>query len=841
MNAMTTATKKQVSEWTELLELLLEFLSQNKSLNDSIILMITRISMNALLLNSNELQLIAIQLLNHIFREYLKHRSSILEELLLNFHKIPLNRNKNQSKENSVLTKLLISLTNSLFISQKDVKISRELVTKQLTECLAIISSFLSSFLKKCFNSTQNECDLKSIFEQLINDLLEFLYFPQNISSILLIQILIKLLISNLNPTQTKHISLQLRLNSIEFLSIISSKFAKLLSSTQQLRNDCKQCLKLLLNEEKEDLIEILKLLNQYFNYEKLFSQKLILSSLWIKENKILEIESKFFTIFNDNELNSSHNNNDNNINSESTIDSTTAQLFIQYLELVQFSTINRLFEASLSHVTSSLSLTTNTTQRSKAMKCLSQILSNCSLEKSTQLLSRSDLQIGMKSALLDSSTSVREATIDLIGRFVLQSKSRELCEKYCDLIGERILDTGVSVRKRVIKILRDICIEFPDYEKNGEICVKIIKRVNDEGEGIRKLVIETCRDLWFQLNESNEEKDILKYKIMSLLHVISFILSDSMTTNIDSLQLLFEQIIKTNEKQLFKSSQIIIDFIVKEILSEEMNRSQEKKVLNLSAIQLLEMLSQINPELLVKHCETLQSLLSLSCDTLVDIHLKVKVIKTLERVLPKLQNPSQLLLLRIEEDLTKNILQSNALILSQSVKCLSVLIKNHTKNEKLSKDLFQKFQQIVLKFNLSEDLSSIPKLLRAIYSSGLFIKYFIKDFESKEIILEKLLKLINESQNEEIICKSIISLGFIIESDPKICLKPKVIQLYERILTNEEMKELFVLKVLNNFRNYLSESQESDELKNKSIEWKSESLKEMSSQLEDESEKVLI
>jgi cohesin loading factor subunit SCC2 len=446
-----------------------------------------------------------------------------------------------------------------------------------------------------------------------------------------------------------------------------------------------------------------------------------------------------------------------------------------------------------------------------------------------------------MKSALLDSSTSVREATIDLIGRFVLQSKSRELCEKYCDLIGERILDTGVSVRKRVIKILRDICIEFPEYEKNGEICVKIIKRVNDEGEGIRKLVIETCRDLWFQLNESNEEKDILKYKIMSLLHVISVILSDSMTTSIDSLQLLFEQIIKTNEKQLLKSSQIIVDFIVKEILSEEMNRSQEKKVLNLSSIQLLEMLSQINPELLVKHCETLQSLLSLSCDTLVDIHLKVKVIKTLERVLPKLQNPSQLLLLRIEEDLTKNILQSNALILSQSVKCLSVLIKNHTKNEKLSKDLFQKFQQIVLKFNLSEDLSSIPKLLRAIYSSGLFIKYFIKDYESKEIILEKLLKLINESQNEEIICKSIISLGFIIESDPKICLKPKVIQLYERILTNEQMKELFVLKVLNNFRNYLSESQESDELKNKLIEWKSESLKQMSSQSDDESEKVFI
>ena len=60
-------------------------------------------------------------------------------------------------------------------------------------------------------------------------------------------------------------------------------------------------------------------------------------------------------------------------------------------------------------------------------------------------------MQMGVHHSFLDQSTAVREAAVDLVGKFVLSRP--ELIDKYYDMLSARILDTGVSVRKRVIKV----------------------------------------------------------------------------------------------------------------------------------------------------------------------------------------------------------------------------------------------------------------------------------------------------------------------------------------------------------------------------------------------------
>lgn len=92
-------------------------------------------------------------------------------------------------------------------------------------------------------------------------------------------------------------------------------------------------------------------------------------------------------------------------------------------------------------------------------------------------------MQRGVHGRFLDQSTSVREAAVELVGKFILIRP--ELIPKYYDMLSERILDTGISVRKRVIKIFKDICIDQQDFNKIPEMCVKMIRRVNDE-EGIK-------------------------------------------------------------------------------------------------------------------------------------------------------------------------------------------------------------------------------------------------------------------------------------------------------------------------------------------------------------------
>lgn len=866
-------SKVQVSKWTQLLQLLFEFvtLRSKGSLTDTLILSLTRISMNALFLlqNTVEMQTVAIEMLCHVFEEYPRHRLSIIEELMHSLAKIP---TKKSHRKDSVLTQMLIRLTNAFYIDENNnssdqQQLTRESLKKQSDSALTTITGFLTQFLAKCYTPSgagSADVDFKLIFEALLNDLLEQLHSPYHTSAILIVQVIVKLLISFLAPQQQskgKSSTLSQRLVAIEYLSIICSKFAQLLAEKSETITELEKTLNAIEESEKQPppttekrkrkdkkdkdkdkatptttdqnakVEKIWTLLVNYFNSEKLYREKLVLASVWIREKEFGEnepAEENFLATLNKKKVEF------DNESEESVIDVSTASLFILYMEFVRFGTNQRLFEVAIKHLTASLSNTSNTTQRSRAMKCLSAILSSSSIESASQLLQRNDLQNAMKSALLDPSTSVREATVDLIGRFVLQSRDIKLCQRYCDLICERVLDTGISVRKRVIKILRDFCIEFPEFEKCGEMACKIVKRINDDGEGIRRLVVETCRDLWFVNTGSNQTH--IKYKVFSLLHVIKTIINDNQ--GLESMQSLFDQLVKEDTLPI---AQEICDYIMGELL---IDLTQTSKIIQVSAIQCVSMLCQCSPPLMVKHLDTLQSLLSLTCETVLDFSMRTRTINTIERVLPHVHNPSTQLLTRLEEDMTKNILQAPATVIQCSIKCLSVLLKNHTKNMKLAVDLFKKFQKILytcrkMLLEGSKEDTVKPRLLRAIFTCGLFMKYFahaIPDF--KIGLRDTLIELITSRYSVDIKSRAIIALGFVIESDPRICLMPEVTEIYTNILQGNfapaKDNEQYCIQVLNNFRSYLSESIESDEEAVKTIQWAQESLKTMASNEDD-------
>merc|ERR1712228_705706 len=63
-----------------------------------------------------------------------------------------------------------------------------------------------------------------------------------------------------------------------------------------------------------------------------------------------------------------------------------------------------------------------------------------------------------------DRSAAVREAAVDLVGHYVVDSAA--LIEEYFDDLRPRIYDTSVAVRKRVIKIFGDICLRAPHNKK---------------------------------------------------------------------------------------------------------------------------------------------------------------------------------------------------------------------------------------------------------------------------------------------------------------------------------------------------------------------------------------
>ena len=80
---------------------------------------------------------------------------------------------------------------------------------------------------------------------------------------------------------------------------------------------------------------------------------------------------------------------------------------------------------------------------RTKAMKCLTMVV-----EADPAVLARTDMQIGVHNSFLDHSTSVREAAVDLVGKFILSRP--ELIEKYYDKLSARILVSERSRRWRL-------------------------------------------------------------------------------------------------------------------------------------------------------------------------------------------------------------------------------------------------------------------------------------------------------------------------------------------------------------------------------------------------------
>lgn len=70
---------------------------------------------------------------------------------------------------------------------------------------------------------------------------------------------------------------------------------------------------------------------------------------------------------------------------------------------------------------------------RTRAMKCLANIV-----EVDPLVLKRKDMQMGVNQKFLDTAISVREAAVDLVGKFVLSND--ELIDQYYDMLSARIL-----------------------------------------------------------------------------------------------------------------------------------------------------------------------------------------------------------------------------------------------------------------------------------------------------------------------------------------------------------------------------------------------------------------
>uniref|UniRef100_H2ZDM6 Nipped-B protein n=1 Tax=Ciona savignyi TaxID=51511 RepID=H2ZDM6_CIOSA len=457
---------------------------------------------------------------------------------------------------------------------------------------------------------------------------------------------------------------------------------------------------------------------------------------------------------------------------------------------------------------------------RTRAIKCLAEVVA-----VDPSIMSRTDIAKGVRQSLVDSSTSVREAAIDLVGRFILLKP--ELVPHYYDMLSARIMDTGVSVRKRVIRILRDLCHEHPQLPQLTDACVKMIRRVNDE-DGIKKLVHEVFMKMWFTPVHSHDA---------GLLRNKALLITDIVAANRDHgyewIEQLFKNLIDTSvpNPQVELACKQIVDCLVQHVILFEQDKpsgkpkTKERSVRLVATVQTLVQLARIRPRLLVNHVMTLQPYLATKCETPDDLQTVHGVCRVLELAVPLMEHPSEAFLATVEEDMMRMILTHRLHVVSAAIASLGAITCYVTNNYKLIWDCFQKMCNYLSNARITHEKNPsalfqtkhFKQLLRALYIIGHFSKTF--DFDNEKLkgkaticVKEKVYDCIyyftrldrGNPDAEELCTFAMRSLGLLMIQDPNMMFLPTTRDLYKSLLSPSQSSDKLKKQVLLNLQTYL-------------------------------------
>ncbi|XP_043743618.1 nipped-B-like protein isoform X3 [Cervus elaphus] len=874
-----------VSSLSELLEIQL--------LTDTTILQVSSMGITPFFVeNVSELQLCAIKLVTAVFSRYEKHRQLILEEIFTSLARLPTSkRSLRNFRLNSsdmdgepmyiqMVTALVLQLIQCVVhlpSSEKDSnseedsnkKVDQDVViTNSYETAMRTAQNFLSIFLKKC-GSKQGEEDYRPLFENFVQDLLSTVNKPEWPAAELLLSLLGRLLVHQFSNKSTE---MALRVASLDYLGTVAARLRKDAVTSKMDQGSIERILKQVSGGEDE-IQQLQKALLDYLDENTetdpslVFSRKFYIAQ-WFRDTT-LETEKAMKSQKDEESSEGSHHAKEVEttgqimhraenrkkflrsiikttpsqfstlkMNSD-TVDYDDACLIVRYLASMR--PFAQSFDIYLTQILRVLGENAIAV-RTKAMKCLSEVVA-----VDPSILARLDMQRGVHGRLMDNSTSVREAAVELLGRFVLCRP--QLAEQYYDMLIERILDTGISVRKRVIKILRDICIEQPTFPKITEMCVKMIRRVNDE-EGIKKLVNETFQKLWFTPTPHND-KEAMTRKILNITDVVAA----CRDTGYDWFEQLLQNLLKSEEdssyKPVKKACTQLVDNLVEHILKyEESLADSDNKGVNsgrlVACITTLFLFSKIRPQLMVKHAMTMQPYLTTKCSTQNDFMVICNVAKILELVVPLMEHPSETFLATIEEDLMKLIIKYGMTVVQHCVSCLGAVVNKVTQNFKFVWACFNRYYGAIskLKSQHQEDpnntslLTNKPALLRSLFTVGALCRHFdfdLEDFKgnSKVNIKDKVLELLmyfTKHSDEEVQTKAIIGLGFAFIQHPSLMFEQEVKNLYNNILSDKNSSVNLKIQVLKNLQTYLQE--EDTRMQQADRDWKKvakqEDLKEM-------------
>ncbi|KAJ3153127.1 Sister chromatid cohesion protein 2 [Geranomyces variabilis] len=407
-------------------------------------------------------------------------------------------------------------------------------------------------------------------------------------------------------------------------------------------------------------------------------------------------------------------------------------------------------------------------TLRAKALKAMQEIF-----QADPGVLAFGNTRKVIQARIMDQSTSVRDAAIDVVGKFLVAGGSEMLITEYYPMLAERILDVGTNVRKRIVRLLKDIypmVCASPGPAHNAiavDIPAKLMLRLTDEEDTVKDLAFKALQEFWLlpfagtacdpdTAGAGNSEalqkeqawgalpsavRNNIRDRAMIMVAAVA-----NLKTAPDAFSGFLERSRdaagKAAKQELLSVCRSLMECLMEEILCLE-EKNDKTAVMNVLA--LVNQFCKVYPALASSHVKTLHTYLGSAsgasapnASDSAEQRSKLYVIMILQNVIPVMHTPDVRDLTAVETDLAQSLNSGSQQLVAVAVPCLCSIVANVTKRHEILTKIVRKCIEFVQKIKKSVLAgNNVPEPgWRGAWRSLLLLSSFVRhfDFDSNRV-----------------------------------------------------------------------------------------------------------
>ncbi|KAK1438915.1 hypothetical protein QVD17_04727 [Tagetes erecta] len=465
---------------------------------------------------------------------------------------------------------------------------------------------------------------------------------------------------------------------------------------------------------------------------------------------------------------------------------------------------------------------------RARALKAVSAIV-----EADPEVLGDKYVQTAVEGRFCDSAISVREAALDLVGKYIASHPN--VAVRYYGKVAERVKDTGVSVRKRAIKIILDMCTSSANFQEFNNACIEIISRINDEESSIQDIVCRTFHRFWFEESSGRQDQifaegssvtvEIAK-KTEQMVEVLRKMPSNQLLVVVIKRNLALDFLSQSSKAagispvmlaSVRKRCELMCKCLLEKILRVEEN-TNEVEVGALHYVLLLHAFCLVDPALCApasnpsQFVVTLQPYLKRQADNRAVAQLVESIVFVIDSVLPLVRKLPQSVVEDLEQDLKQMIVRHSFLtVVHACIKCLCSMSKVSGNGASVVGYLMQLF----FKRLDSLGFNNVQQVCRSLFCLGLLIRYgsslMARSLSSKQnLAISDSLNLFKKYFHAEdfaLRIRSLQALGYVLIARPEFMLEKDIQNILEATLSSSTDDRL-KMQSLQNLYEYLSDAE---------------------------------